>query len=152
MTAAPDPFEPAGPEGAADLSDSVRTARERLQEEIERVRSSVEEMLDEQGEARGARGGRLRAELEQIRLENRDYVKRRIRKSEKKMRREVRELDARADRLERQSDELKGRIDRVELDRREAEWRIHRNTEAMLDGLLLDVRAIADRLAGPPRG
>ena len=51
----------------------------------------------------------------------------------------MRELEARSDKLER-------RIDQVEADREAAEWRIHNNTEAMLDGLLRDVRAIADRL------
>ena len=102
-------------------------------------------MLAEQ-EGRGGRGQgvnaeELRRELDELRIETRDYVKRRVRKSEKRIRRSVRELEARSDRLEQ-------RIDQVEADREAAEWRVHSNTEAMLDGLLENVRAIADRLAG----
>jgi len=41
---------------------------------------------------------------------------------------------------------LERRIDQVEQDRQQAEWRIHTNTEAMLDGLLREIRAIADLL------
>jgi hypothetical protein len=126
-------------------SDAAKLARERLHEEIERVRIGVEEMLAEQ-EARGGQGQgpgveELRRELEEMRTETRSYVKRRVRKSEKKSRRSVRELEARSDRLEQ-------RIDQVEADREAAEWRVHNNTEEMLDGLLENVRAIADRLAG----
>jgi len=104
-------------------------------------------MLAEQ-EGRGGRGQgidseELRRELDALRLETRGYVKRRVRKAEKRIRRSVRELEARSDRLEQ-------RIDQVEADREAAEWRVHSNTEAMLDGLLADVRAIADRLAGQP--
>jgi hypothetical protein len=51
----------------------------------------------------------------------------------------VRKIDERTRKLER-------RLDEVEQDRKYAEWRIHTNTEAMLDGLLREVRAIADRL------
>jgi hypothetical protein len=77
------------------------------------------------------------------RIETRGYVKRRVRKSEKRIRRTVRDLEARSERLEQ-------RIDQVEADREAAEWRVHSDIEAMLDGLLEDVRAIADRLAGHP--
>jgi hypothetical protein len=66
-----------------------------------------------------------------------------VRKSEKRIRRTVRDLEARSERLEQ-------RIDQVEADREAAEWRVHSDIEAMLDGLLEDVRAIADRLAGHP--
>lgn len=78
----------------------------------------------------------LRRELDAIRDETsremRSYVKKRIGKVEKRM-------DKRVGKLER-------RIDQVEQDRQHAEWRIHTNTEAMLDGLLKEVRAIADLL------
>jgi len=74
----------------------------------------------------------LRRELDAIREETRSYVKKRLRKSEKRM-------DKRVAKLER-------RIDQVEQDRKLAEWRIHTNTEQMLDGLLKEVRAIADLL------
>jgi chromosome segregation ATPase len=126
----------------SDASEAARLARERLQEEIERVRNGVEEMLDEL-DGQGGRNDAVRRELEQLRVESRAYVKRRVRKSEKRLEKSVRKIDARTEELER-------RIDRVEAEREEAEWRIHTNTERMLDGLLSDVRAIADRLAERP--
>ena len=43
---------------------------------------------------------------------------------------------------------LEQRIDQVEADRLAAEYRIHSDTERMLDGLLQEVRAIADLLTG----
>lgn len=113
-----------------DPSIAAEQARARLHEEIERVRSGVEEMLAEQANEHDH--PELRKELDEIRAETRDYVKRRIRKSEKR-------TDKRLAKLER-------RIDQVEQDRKYAEWRIHTNTEAMLDGLLREVRAIADLL------
>jgi hypothetical protein len=123
-------------------SEAAKLARERLHEEIERVRIGVEEMLAEQeggGHGRRVNAEELRRELDELRIETRGYVKRRVRKSEKRIRRSVRELEARSDRLEQ-------RIDQVEADREAAEWRVHSNTEAMLDGLLRDVREIADLL------
>ena len=128
-------------------SDAAKLARERLHEEIERVRIGVEEMLAEQEGVRihgqGVNAEELRRELDQLRIETRGYVKRRVRKSEKRIRRTVRDLEARSEQLEQ-------RIDQVEADREAAEWRVHSDLEAMLDGLLEDVRAIADRLAGHP--
>jgi hypothetical protein len=124
-------------------AEAAKLARERLHEEIERVRIGVEEMLAEQEGRRGHGPGvdaeELRRELDELRIETRGYVKRKVRKSEKRIQRSVRELEARSDRLEQ-------RIDRVEADREAAEWRVHSNTEAMLDGLLRDVREIADLL------
>ena len=124
-------------------SEAAKLARERLHEEIERVRIGVEEMLAEQegrpGRGPGVNAEELRRELDELRIETRGYVKRRVRKSEKRIRRSVRDLEARSDRLEQ-------RIDQVEADREAAEWRVHSNTEAMLDGLLRDVREIADLL------
>ena len=109
-------------------------------------------MLDEQ-DARGddaervhghaPAGEALRHELASLRIETRDYVKKKVRKSEKKLERSVREVDARTEALER-------RIDQVEADREEAEWRIHDSTEEMLDGLLDEIRSIADRLTEQP--
>jgi prefoldin subunit 5 len=81
----------------------------------------------------------LRRELDELRLETRSYVKRKVRKSEKRIQRSVRELEGRSDELER-------RIDQVEADREAAEWRVHNSTEEMLDGLLRDIREIADLL------
>ena len=108
-----------------DPSVAAERARARLHEEIERVRVGVEEMLSE-----GNGNEELRRELDELRAETRRYVKRRVRKSEQRM-------DKRVGKLER-------RLDQVEQDRKYAEWRIHTNTEAMLDGLLREVRAIAD--------
>jgi phenylalanyl-tRNA synthetase alpha subunit len=114
---------------AFDPSVAAEQARVRLHEEIERVRMGVEEMLAEQGDG----NEELRRELAQLREETRRYVKRRVRKSEQ--------------RVEKRMGKLERRLDQVEADRRYAEWRIHTNTEAMLDGLLREVRAIADLLS-----
>ena len=112
-----------------DPSVAAEQARARLHEEIERVRVGVEEMLSEE---EGGEGTDLRRELDAIREENRRYVKKRVGKSEK--------------RIEKRVGKLERRIDQVEQDRKYAEWRIHTNTEAMLDGLLREVRTIADLL------
>jgi antitoxin (DNA-binding transcriptional repressor) of toxin-antitoxin stability system len=116
---------------AHDPSVAAEQARARLHEEIERVRSGVEEMLTEHG----SEDAGLRRELDAIREETRAYVRKRVAKVEKR-------TDKRLGKLER-------RLDRVEADRKYAEWRIHTNTEAMLDGLLREVRAIADLLTRP---
>ena len=126
----------------SEASEAAQQARQRLQEEIELVRSGVEEMLDEL-DGRGGRNDDIRRELEKLRIESRSYVKRKVRKSEKRLEKSVRKIGARTKELER-------RIDRVESEREQAEWRIHNNTERMLDGLLRDVRAIADRLSERP--
>jgi len=125
VSASPDP-----PEVAAER------ARERLHEEIERVRLGVEEMLTEQ-----ENGGDvdLRLELDALRAETNALLKRRVRKTEKRLNKRINQVSARTDALEQ-------RLDQVEQDRKYAEWRLHTNTEAMLDGLLREVRAIADLL------
>src|SRR5262249_16290270 len=132
-----DPSDPAGLPRESEISAAAQHARERLHEEIERIRLGVEEMLDE-----SSGDSDIRSELAELRVETRDYVKRKVRKSEKRLQRPRRERDARADQLER-------RVDKVEQEREQSEWRIHTNTEAMLDGLLREVRVIADRLAKP---
>jgi hypothetical protein len=123
------PEPPSRQPEAPAVSEAAERARERLREEIERVRIGVEEMLAEQG---GGGDAVLRRELDRLGEETRRYVKRRVRKSEKRLRRRI--------------DELERRLDQVERDRQHAEWRIHTNTEAILDGLLRDIRAIADLL------
>jgi small-conductance mechanosensitive channel len=123
---------PEPPEVAAER------ARERLHEEIERVRVGVEEMLTEQGN--GLDDTELRRELDTIRAESDFLIKRRVRKTEKRLRKQIKKIDARTDALEQ-------RLDAVEQDRKYAEWRIHTNTEQMLDGLLQEIRAIADLLS-----
>jgi hypothetical protein len=113
---------------AHDPSTAAEQARERLHEEIERVRVGVEEMLAEQENG----DVDLQRELDAIREETRRYVKKRVGKVEKRMNKRVGKLER--------------RIDQVEQDRKYAEWRLHTNTEQMLDGLLREVRAIADLL------
>ncbi len=125
MSTNPDP-----PEIAAER------ARERLHEEIERVRVGVEEMLAEQ-----ENGGDvdIRRELDALRDETNALIKRRVRKTEKRLNKRINKIDQRTEALEH-------RLDEVEQDRQYAEWRIHTNTEEMLDGLLQEIRAIADLL------
>jgi hypothetical protein len=113
-----------------DPSVAAEQARARLHEEIERVRTGVEAMLAEQpGDHDHAE---LRRELEQIGKETRRYVKKRVAKAERR-------TNKRLGAIER-------RIDQVEQDRQHAEWRIHTDTEQMLDGLLQELRAISDLL------
>lgn len=144
MSAVPNPVDPtlqvpaAPAAGIPAISAAADRARAQLHEEIERVRVGVEEMLAEQG---GVEDAELRRELDDLREETRLYVKERVRKSEKKIERSVRKIDERTRHLEK-------RIDQVEEDRERAEWRIHTDTESMLDGLLAEVRDIADRLDG----
>lgn len=116
-------------DSSQDPSVAAEQARQRLHEEIDRVRNGVEEMLAEQG---GHEHPELRKELEEIRKETRRYVKKRVAKAERR-------TNKRLGAIER-------RIDQVEQDRKYAEWRIHTNNEQMLDGLLREVRAIADLL------
>lgn len=123
-------MHPDPPEVAAER------ARERLHEEIERVRVGVEEMLAEQ-ESGGSVD--IRRELEALRAETDALLKRRIRKTEKRLNKRIERIDARTTALEK-------RLEDAEQERRYAEWRIHTNTEQMLDGLLREVRAIADLL------
>jgi flagellar capping protein FliD len=117
---------------------AAERARERLHEEIERVRSGVEEMLAEQQD-NGIDESVLRRELDVIREETNFLIKRRVRKAEKRLSKRINRIDARTEALEQ-------RLDQVEQDRKYAEWRIHTNNEAMLDGLLQEIRAIADLL------
>jgi hypothetical protein len=134
VNAAPNPVDPSLP-GVPSVSAAAERARAELHEEIERVRLGVEEMLAEQSEEDPV----LRRELDDLREETRLYVKKRVRRTEKKLRRSISGVEERTAALER-------RIDQVEADRRAAEYRIHANTEHLLDGLLREVRAIADLL------
>lgn len=124
--------DPDSPEIAAER------ARERLHEEIERVRVGVEEMLSEQ-EGGGVDETALRRELDAIRDETTILLKRRVRKTEKRLNKRIDKVDARTQALEE-------RLDSVEQERKYAEWRIHTSNETMLDSLLQEVRAIADLL------
>ncbi len=138
MNAVPNPIEPP-PEGDQQpISLAAERARAQLHQEIERVRSGVEEMLSEQSAASAADAS-IRRELDALREDTRLYVKKRTKRTEKK-------LDRRIDGVESRTDRLEARIDQVEADRAAAEVRIHTATEAMLDGLLGELRQIADLL------
>lgn len=144
-----------------DPAAAAEEARARLYEEIGRVRRSVEDMLGEQGgeagstvrrdveemlsgqEEKGDVDPAIRRELEALREEARRYAKKRARKAEERLGGRVEDLERRLERLE----DLERRLDREEQARRHAEWRIHTHTELMLDSLLRETRAIADRLA-----
>jgi hypothetical protein len=128
------PGQPRQPEPG--ISAAAERARAQLHQEIERVRVGVEEMLSESGKD----DPDLQRELDSIREETRLYVKKRVRKAEKKFERSVRRIDDRTRALEQ-------RIDQVEADRQAAEYRLHVETERMLDGLLQEVRTIANLLA-----
>lgn len=150
MTAAPIPDDPGRPAGGEEsISASAERARAELHAEIERVRKGVEQMLDEQDaplndDLRGeldAMQEHLRRELDTAQEDIRRYVKARIKKSQKRTDRSIKRLDDRTTTLEK-------RLDDLAEERRQAEWRIHSDTERMLDGLLGEVRGIADRLEG----
>ena len=113
-----------------DPSVAAEQARARLHEEIERVRVGVEEMLTEQG----SDDADLRRELDALREDTRLYVKKRVGKVEKRM--DKRAGQARAPH----------RPGRAGPPARRA-GACSTNAEAMLDGLLREVRAIADLLA-----
>jgi predicted nuclease with TOPRIM domain len=133
----PAPDDPSRPDEPS-ISAAADRARAQLHEEIERVRRGVEQMLDEQN---APLNSDLRRELDTMQEDIRRYVKARIRKSQKRTDRSIRRLEDRTDALEQ-------RLDGLDAERRLAEYRIHSDTEQMLDGLLQEVRAIADRLEG----
>ncbi len=129
-----------GERGAPEPPEvAAERARARLHEEIERVRAGVEEMLTEQSRA-GAEDEELRRELDALREDTRLYVKKRAKRTERKLERRIEGVEGRTGRLE-------ARIDQVEADRAAAEIRIHTATESMLDDLLREVRAIAELLS-----
>lgn len=138
----PNPADPSLPQGTPSVSASADRARAQLHEEIERVRRGVEEMLAEQN---APVDPKLQRELDDLREDTRLYVKKRVRKTEKRLERSIEKVSDRTDALEK-------RIDEVEADRAAAEYRIHADTERMLDGLLQEVRAIADLLSRPKEG
>jgi chromosome segregation ATPase len=128
-----------GPDGPFESPD-ISAARERLREEIDRVRAGVEEMLSHQDSETGAD---LRRELERLRIEGRQYAKRRVGKSERRLERSI-------DGLETRLRDLEQRFHAFHFERQQAEWRIHANTEVRLDGILREVRGIADLLRRTP--
>jgi hypothetical protein len=138
VNAPPTPDDPGRPSGEESLAASAERARAELHAEIERVRHGVEQMLDEQ---HAPLNSDIRRELDALQSDLRSYVKSRVRKSQKRTDRSIRHLEDRTFALEQ-------RLNAFDAERRLAEWRIHANTERMLDEVLLEVRAIADRLEG----
>lgn len=134
----PAPDDPSRPPEEPSLSAAADRARAQLHEEIERVRRGVEQMLDEQNTPLNSD---LRRELDTMQEDVRRYVKARIRKSQKRTDRSISRLEDRTEVLEK-------RLDGLDAERRLTEYRIHSDTERMLDGLLQEVRGIADRLEG----
>lgn len=132
------PNDPVQPPDETSLSAAADRARAQLHEEIERVRRGVEQMLDEQNTPLNSD---LRRELDTMQEDIRRYVKARIRKSQKRTDRSISRLEDRTEALEK-------RLDGLDAERRLTEYRIHSDTEQMLDGLLQEVRGIADRLEG----
>jgi hypothetical protein len=138
LVSATPPDDPNRPSGEESITASAERARAELHAEIERVRRGVEQMLDEQN---APLNSDLRRELDTMQEDLRRYVKTRLRKSQKQTNRRVGKLEDRTETLEK-------RLDGIDAERRMTEWRIHSDTERMLDGLLQEVRAIADRLDG----
>jgi len=134
------PDDPSRASGEESISASAERARAQLHEEIERVRRGVEQMLDEQ---HAPLNSDLRRELDTMQDDLRGYVKTRLRKSQKRTNRRVGRLEDRTTNLEK-------RLESMDAERLLTEWRIHSDTERMLDGLLQEVRGIADRLEGKP--
>jgi t-SNARE complex subunit (syntaxin) len=121
------------------LIASAERARSQLHDEIERLRTGVEEMLAEQAEPIPKE---LRRELDDMREETRLYVRKRMKKSERKLERGLR-------RVEERTMQMETRIDQVESERAAAEVRIYNETERLLDGLLQEIRTIADLFERP---
>lgn len=137
MSAAASPGDPT-PASGESISAAADRARAQLHEEIERVRRGVEQMLDEQN---APLNSEIRRELDAMQDDLRRYVKSRVRKSRRRTDRAVHALEERTAALEQ-------RLAGLDAERRLAEYRIHSDTERMLDGLLQEVRSIADRLEG----
>jgi dsDNA-specific endonuclease/ATPase MutS2 len=127
-------------EPSPQLTAAADRARAQLQEEIERLRVGVEEMLAEQAEPIPQE---LRRELDDMREETRLYVRKRVKKSERKLERGLH-------RVEERTLQVETRIDQVEAERAAAEVRIYNETERLLDGLLQEIRTIADLFERPP--
>ena len=142
MNAVPNPVDPPSESDKPPISLAAERARTQLHEEIERVRAGVEEMLAEQNVA-SASDEELRRELDALREDTRLYVKKRTKRTERK-------LDRRIDGVEERTEQLEARIDQVEADRAAAEVRIHTANEQMLDELLNELRTIAELLTRRP--
>jgi chromosome segregation ATPase len=142
VNAVPNPLDPPPEGGRPPISLAAERARAQLHEEIERVRAGVEEMLTEQSAAT-AEDEALRRELDALREDTRLFVRKRTKRTERK-------LGRRIDGVEERTERLEARIEQVEADRTAAEVRIHTANEQMLDELLREIRAIAELLTRRP--
>jgi chromosome segregation ATPase len=142
VNAVPNPVDPPPESDQPPISLAAERARAQLHDEIERVRAGVEEMLTEQNAA-SAEDEALRRELDALREDTRLYVKKRTKRTERKLERRIGGVEERTERLE-------AKIDQVEADRAAAEVRIHTATEQMLDELLRELRTIAELLTRRP--
>jgi chromosome segregation ATPase len=142
VNAVPNPVDPPPESTQPPISLAAERARAQLHDEIERVRAGVEEMLSEQKDA-SAEDEALRRELDALREDTRLYVKKRTKRTERK-------LERRIEGVEERTGTLEARIDQVEADRAAAEVRIHTATEFMLDELLREIRTIAELLTRRP--
>jgi hypothetical protein len=142
VNAVPNPVDPPPESGQPPISLAAERARAQLHDEIERVRAGVEEMLSEQKDA-SAEDEALRRELDALREDTRLYVKKRTKRTERK-------LERRIEGVEERTGTLEARIGQVEADRAAAEVRIHTATESMLDELLREIRTIAELLTRRP--
>ncbi len=145
VNAAPNPVDPSPrrPERPA-ISAAADRARAQLHEEIERVRLGVEEMLAEQTRHRIDAEPAARA--------------RRPARGDPPLRQEAgpqdrEEAGALGPQDRRPHPHASSSAStRSRPTAQAAEWRIHTDTERMLDGLLQEVRAIADLLTGQSAG
>jgi chromosome segregation ATPase len=142
VNAVPNPVDPTSAGDQPPISLAAERARAQLHDEIERVRSGVEEMLAEQSVA-SAEDEALRRELDALREDTRLFVKKRTKRVERK-------LQGRIDGVEERTERLEARVEQVEADRVAAEVRIHNATERMLDELLAELRTIAELLSRRP--
>ena len=138
----PNPVDPTPAGDQPPISLAAERARAQLHDEIERVRSGVEEMLAEQSIA-SAEDEALRRELDALREDTRLFVKKRTKRVERK-------LQGRIEGVEERTERLEARVEQVEADRIAAEVRIHTATERMLDELLAELRTIAELLSRRP--
>jgi 3-phenylpropionate/cinnamic acid dioxygenase small subunit len=146
VNAVPNPVDPPSEGIEPPISLAAERARAQLHDEIERVRTGVEEMLSQQNTA-GEEDESLRRELDHLREDTRLYVKKRTKRTERKMERRIDGVADRVETVEERTGKLEARVDRVEAERAAAEVRIHTATELMLGELLREMREVADLLS-----
>ena len=138
MTAAPIPDDPGRPMGGEEsISASAERARAELHAEIERVRRGVEQMLDEQEPPSTTTSAPSWRRCRRTCAANSTRPKRTSAATSKPASsKSQKRTDRRVGRLEDRTSTLEQRLDDLAAERRLAEYRIHSDTEQMLDGLL----------------